>query len=350
MKESTKINLLNLLKKHVFYTDGFWTLDNELSTEEKIREFVKSQGVPILEKDVTDILSELSFNKAKFNIDGYMRGRVRSMAAKSTGKSKYFESMDKLYPGNKLREIMNYYLFSEETYCFILVGYGSTGKSTFVNLISAIIGEDYFGRSNVTQLRGSHGTSILESKLVFEVTEAQDIDVDTFNLLKSVISNDDIIINPKFQQQRKFKPHSKIIMTCNNYPRWKVTDDGAIRRNIPIVMNEKIKKQNKRFIEEIKDDIPNIVKEALEHPFNIDDFVCEQYSIFENDPQYGFGYGKLPQEESWSGSTPYEKYCTKCSVLGYHKRNKTNFDKFNELQKIYYERVECVITSQDWLD
>lgn len=350
MKESTKINLINLLKRHIHYVDGFWKLDKDLSTEEKVRNYIKSQGVPILEKDVTDILSELSFNKCKFDIDGYVRGRVASIAEQATGKSKYFASMDELYPGNKLREIMNYYLFSDETYCFILVGYGSTGKSTFVNLISTIIGEDFFGRSNVGQLKGSHGTSILESKILFEITEAQDIDVDTFNLLKDVISNNDIIINPKFQQQRKFRPHAKVIMTCNNYPRWKVTDDGAIRRNIPIVMNEKIKKQNKKFIEEMKADIPNIVKEALEHPFNIDDFVCEQYSIFENDPQYGFGYGKLSDVDSWSGSTDYEKYCSMCLAYGYHKRSKTSFDKFNELQKIYHERVECVITSQDWMD
>ena len=350
MKENTKINLINLLKKHIHYVDGFWKLDKDLATEDKVREYIKSQGIPILEKDVTDILSELSFNKCRFNIDSYVRGRVMSMAKQATGKSKYFESMDALYPDNKLREIMNYYLFSEDTYCFILVGYGSTGKSTFVNLISTILGESFFIRSNVGQLRGSHGTATLEGKLLCEVTEAQDIDVDTFNLLKDIISNNDIIINPKFQQQRKFKPHIKLIMTCNNYPKWKVTDDGAIRRNIPIEMNEKITKQNKKFVEEMKADIPNIVKEALEHPFNIDDFACEQYSIFEKDPQYGFGYGKLPEGETWAGHTPYEKYCSMCYALGFHKRNKANFDKFNELQKLYYERVECIITSQDWME
>ena len=88
MKESTKINLINLLKRHIHYVDGFWKLDKDLATEEKVRDYIKSQGVPILEKDVTDILSELSFNKCKFDIDGYVRGRVASMAEQATGKRK----------------------------------------------------------------------------------------------------------------------------------------------------------------------------------------------------------------------------------------------------------------------
>lgn len=347
MKEETKLNFLKFLKKHIAYKDGFWVKDNqEIISEDEVREFVRLQEIPILEKDITEFLSELSFNKTDFDIDAHFRNSILERAS-ADGKSKYFESMDELYPGNKFRQIMNYYLFSDECYSFILIGYGQTGKTTFVSLISKIIGESYFGRSNVNLLRNSHGTATLEGTKFFEVAEAQDLDLDTANLLKSIITNDDIFINPKFQLPRKFKPHSKLIMTCNNMPRFKVTDDGIIRRFITIKMNNKIIKQDRNFLTMIEEDIPNIIREAIDNPFNIEDFAEEQYAIFENDAQWGFGYGIANHQ--YSGNTEYEKYQTMCKALGYNARNKMNFDKFIELAKIYQGRIKCTTTSKDSL-
>lgn len=348
MKEKDKINFLGLIKKHVSYKDGFWIYKDDqkdvIISEPQVREFIRQQGIPILEKDITDMLDELSYFTCDFNIDEYFRETIRSKASKD-GKSKYFESMDKLYPGNKFRQLMNYYLFSDECYSFILIGYGQTGKTTLVSLIAKILKESFFGRSNVALLKNSHGTAVLEGKTFFEVAEAQDLDLDTANLLKSIITNDDIYVNPKFQSPRTIKPHAKLIMTCNNMPRFKVTDDGIIRRFITIKMDTKINKQNKNFIKEMEEDIPNIIREALENPFHIEDFADEQYYMFENDPQWGFGYG-IPNKK-YSGEDEYEKYCNMCKALGFNHRNKANFDKFVELAKIYGGRRKCDTTSSD---
>lgn len=350
MKEKDKINFLCLLKKHIAYKDGFWIYQNEdkavVMPEQQLREYIRQQGIPVLEKDITDMLGELSYTTCDFDIDEYFRETIRAKASPN-GKSKYFESMDKLYPGNKLRQLMNYYLFSDECYSFILIGYGQTGKTTLVSLISMIYRECFFGRSNVALLRNSHGTAVLEGKMFFEVAEAQDLDLDTANLLKSIITNDDVYVNPKFQLPRTIKPHAKLIMTCNNMPRFKVTDDGIIRRFIVIEMNNKIQKQNKNFLKEIQEDIPNIIREALDNPFNIEDFAEEQYYIFEHDPQWGFGYG-IPNRD-YVGSNDYEKYQAMCKALGYIHRNYTNFNKFIELAKIYGGRRKCATISNDSL-
>ena len=345
MKEKDKINLIIFLMKYIKYKDGFWILEDKIVSEDEIRDFINKQGFSVLEKDITDILSELSYKKCDFDVDKYYRDTILSQAG--TGKSIYFASLDKLYPGNKFRQIMNYYLFSEDCYSFILIGYGQTGKTTFVSLIARILGMGCFGRSNVNLLRNSHGTAILEGKKLFEVAEAQDLDLDTANTLKSIITNDDIYINPKFQLPRTIKPHTKLIMTCNNMPRFKVTDDGIIRRFIVVKMNNKIIKQDRHFLELIESDIPNIIREAIDNPFNIEDFADEQYEIFKNDPQYGFGYGDRPG--FFEGGTEYEKYQAMCKALGYNARNKMNFDKFIELAKIYGERRKCDTTSKDSL-
>ena len=352
MKEKDKINFLTMIKKFISYKDGFWVYRDSnntvLMSEQQVREFIRQQGIPVLEKDITDMLGELSYYNYDFDIDKYFIDNIKARAG--TGKSKYFESLDELYPNNKFRQIMNYYLFSDECYSFILIGYGQTGKTTFVSVIAKILRECFFGRSNVALLKNSHGTAVLEGKKFFEVAEAQDLDLDTANLLKSIITNDDIYINPKFQLPRTIKPHTKLIMTCNNMPRFKVTDDGIIRRFITVKMDNKIKKQNKNFVKELEEDIPNIIKEALDNPFNIEDFADEQYYIFENDPQWGFGYG-IPNKEylNYTG-TEYEKYKAMCKALGYHERNKANFDKFIELAKIYGGRRKCDTTSNGSLE
>ena len=350
MKEKDKLNFLSLIKRFIHYKDGFWIYSDENTTtlysEQQVREFIRAQGIPVLEKDITDMLGELSYFNCDFDIDEYFRETIRAKAG--TGKSKYFASLDKLYPGNKFRQLVNYYLFSDECYCFILVGYGQTGKTTLVDEISKILGECFFGRSNVALLKNSHGTAILEGKMFFEVAEAQDLDLDTANLLKSIITNNDVYVNPKFQLPRTIKPHAKLIMTCNNMPRFKVTDDGIIRRFITIKMNNKITRQNKNFLKEIEEDMPNIIREALDNPFNIDDFAEEQYYVFENDPQWGFGYG-IPNF-NYDGNNDYEKYQAMCKALGFNARNKMNFDKFIELAKIYGGRRKCDTTSDASLE
>lgn len=348
MKEALKLNFLEMLRKSIKFKDGFWIYNDEkVISEKEVRDFIRAQGIPILERDITDFLSELSFNQdTTLDIDQYFHEKVALQA--STKKSKYFASLDKLYPGNNFRELFNYYLFNNDKYSFILIGYGQTGKTTLVSMLAKILGEEYFGRSNVGMLRNLHGTALLEGKKLFEVAEAQDLDLDTANTLKSIVTNDIIYVNPKFQQQRIIKPHVKMIMTCNNMPKFKVTDDGIIRRFIVVKMNNKIKKQDDNFLEEMEEDIPNIIGEALLHPFNIEHWAREQYYIFESDPQYGFGFGFSQYANDWFGKDPYEKYQNMAKSLGYYARNKSNFDKFCELAKIYGERIgKCDTTSKE---
>lgn len=342
MKEATKLKLMELLNECITYKDGFFIYkDKKIITEEELRGYIKRQ-ISILEKDVTEIISEITFNKNKsFDVDKYFTNKLLNLASQSTSKSKYLEDLDKLYPNNKFREIINYYLFSDEFYSFIFVGYGMTGKTTFVQLISEIIGMDFFGRGNVKLLKSSYGTSILEGKKFFEVAEAQDLDIDTANFLKSIITNDSVFINPKFQQPRTFKPHVKMIMTCNSLPRFKVVDDGIIRRFIIVKMNTKVRRQDKHYLDNLKEDIPNIIKEALEHPFDISHFAEEQFEFFLNDPQYGFGYGVKKAEDQWyEGRNEYEKYKRKCEYCGNRPRSKQMFLKTIELANIYKERLQ----------
>ena len=349
MKEYDKIKVITLLKSHLYFKDGFRIFEGNIITPAEARQKIREQFT-MLEKDVTDIMSELTFNTADFDVETFFKERIKSKA--KPGKSAYFESLDKLYPNNKFRQIMNYYLFSPEHYCFMLVGYGQTGKTTFVDIAKNIIGSDFFERANVALVRNIHGSWILEGKKLLELTEAQDLDLDTANLLKNFITQNAISINPKFEQPRTIQPHAKMVITCNNVPRFKVTDDGIIRRFITVKMNKKIK-QDPDFLDKIKEDIPFIIYEATQNPFRIENFAEEQYSFFEDDPQYGFGCGKLDKEieqvvGGFGENTEYARYVLRCRAHGYFPRSKRNYDEFINLEKIYRGRLKkCVTTLKE---
>lgn len=352
MREKDKIQLIDLIRDNLFYKDGFFIYKDEIISTDEVKKIIRRQGFRILEKDVNEIVGELAYNtKENFEIQQHFIDKIKKKSS-SGGESFYFKSMDQLYPGNKFRQLFNYYLFSDELYCFSLIGLGQTGKSTLVDVLSMIIGKEYFGRSGVTSLRNQYGGVLIEGKMLYEVAEAQDLDHDTANMLKSYITNEDIFINPKYQLQRMFKPHVKLIMTSNQLPYFRATDDGIIRRFIFIEMNKKIVRQNKNFLKEIEADIPNIIFEALQNPFNIDDFATEQTYMFENDAQYGFGYGDFEKRYGdknvfFEGATDYEKYRSMCSLKGFRPRNKYNFDKFAQLANYYYGREQlCTLTSR----
>lgn len=349
MKAANKIKFMKLLKEHLYFKDGFWILDNKIVAESEVRTFMKSQGWELLEQDINEFLIESTYNiNTEFNIEEYLKSSI--IKKMKPGKSVYFRELDKLYPGNKFRQLFNYYLFSDEKYAFILVGWGSTGKSTMVDIIAKIMGDNLFGRAGVQKIKNQHGTALFEGKALFEISEAQDLDNDAANMIKDIITGQEIYVNPKFERQRMVKPHLKLIMACNTFPRFRGTDDGIIRRIITLRMNEKLVQDN-NFMNFIEADLGFIIYEAYNNKFKIEDFVKEQYSIFERDPQNGYGYGKeYTGVELSEGAMrlEYEKYQDHCKAFGFYARNLDNFKLMIELEKIYKRRKDlCVSISND---
>lgn len=340
MKYKDKVVFFHFLRNYVYYSDGFWILDNKVVTEEEIRRTIHSQGKLLLESDVTDLLDELRYNRhERFDVRAWFEKTIQAKKSRSPKKSLYFSIMDDLYPGNKFRQIFNYYLFSRECYCFILLGDGQTGKTTMIDILAEILGKQFFRRTDVQKIQGAHGTSSLEGKILIEIAEAQNLDHGTANLLKSIITRDTVSVNPKFKDIQDMTPQGKTVMTCNFVPSYKKTDDGLYRRFLTVHMDVPITTQIPGFIDLIKGDIPNIIYEAERSPFHIDLFRSEQYELFRLDHQYGFGYGEEPLI-NYQGYTVYDKYVSMCKAFNFHPRNKDNFENFARLAKKYEERMK----------
>ena len=91
MKEKDKINLINFLMKYIKYKDGFWILEDKIVSEDEIRDFINKQGFSVLEKDITDILSELSYKKCDFG-KIYDCGRICKIRVPKLHSHRFFYS------------------------------------------------------------------------------------------------------------------------------------------------------------------------------------------------------------------------------------------------------------------
>ena len=129
-----------------------------------------------------------------------------------------------------------------EQVMFVLYGTGKNGKSTFINTISAILG-DYAlnarptlliekkydtganASGDIARLRGARFVSVLESNRNSAFDEAQ---------VKALTGSDEITARFLYQEEFQFRPTHKIWFSTNHRPEITGTDDGIWRR-VPTV-------------------------------------------------------------------------------------------------------------------
>jgi len=123
-----------------------------------------------------------------------------------------------------LFEIIGYTLYPRNKYkkAFVLVGGTNAGKTTFLNLIEDLVGEDNHTSVGINELLNpfdKFATSELYQKLVNTISETKNytmIDIDKF---KKLIGLDSITADVKYKDRIKFKPYAKLIIATNKPPR-----------------------------------------------------------------------------------------------------------------------------------
>ncbi len=128
-----------------------------------------------------------------------------------------------------------------------LKGSGANGKSIFIDIISAALG-DYKGNLDVSKLtqkrkpadNADPSISELPNKRVIVSQEPNGLD-ETMNvgILKEYTGGDEIVIRKLFKAPIKIKPQWSLVMTCNEYVPIDTVDDGTWRRVHVIEFTEK---------------------------------------------------------------------------------------------------------------
>lgn len=243
------------------------------------------------------------------------------------------------YPLNdKQLKIINYLLRHDEEIFFILTGVGGSGKSTFGNIICKIFDNDT-AALNLSDLGDDFKLATGINKRLIYSTEINSDDINN-GKLKQLFSNEEITVNPKYQQPYKTRCQSAFFFNCNKNPRLDLSDTGMLRRILYYSMDTKIQNPdptlNKK--EWTHKDLVNIVAHALAIDMTDwkEDFKEEtRYNLIKANSVYRF-----------KDITNYSEYVDKCKDEGLKAFSKPNWDNIRELLyewkfiKIPYESVD----------
>ncbi len=237
-----------------------------------------------------------------------------------------------------LEECVGYcfYRRNELGKAFILTGDKSNGKSTFLDVVAAILGEDNISTLDIKELGDRFSTSMMFGKLA---NIADDIGDDFLqgtqvSVFKKVVTGNRIKAEHKGQDPFEFSPYVKILASANEIPRMKDKTGAVLRRLVIIPFNATFSKDDPDYRPFIKYDL--MQPEALEYmialgmeglkrvisnrAFTVPTLVQEQLDEYEesNNPIIAFlkdvELSELENEPTSDVYRRYNLFCTENSL------------------------------------
>lgn len=143
----------------------------------------------------------------------------------------WMEGPEKQEKSLLLQQFSGYCLSSSMQYdkALFLVGDGGNGKSTFIDTISMVIGQDAASHIDLEGLYGQYGMKGLIGKRLNVIEEVSGNYYQS-NKLKKLISGEPVTIDIKYKDQFSFRPQAKFIFAVNIMPRVDDTSTATERR------------------------------------------------------------------------------------------------------------------------
>ncbi|MBI9110088.1 phage/plasmid primase, P4 family [Maridesulfovibrio ferrireducens] len=250
-------------------------------------------------------------------------------------------------PIAQLQEFMGYSLTRDTHFekCLLLLGDGSDGKSTFLNITRALVSPENCSAVAFQDLEDQFRRASLYNKLLNISTEIGSAAMET-PIFKAVVSGDPIQGAFKHKDSFEFMPFCKLAFAANKLPRVLDNTDGFFRRMLPI----KFKRQ---YLEGDPDRNPNLFKELVANElseifhwalvglhrlyeqgrFSSSDETIDLLMDYRrlNNPVQAFVEDKceLADGAKEAKDSLYKAYREYCSLNGYQAMHKENF--FREL-------------------
>ena len=155
-----------------------------------------------------------------------------------------------------LEEVIGYcfYRRNELRKAFMLKGKRHNGKSTFIDMIAHLLGEDNISSLDLNDLSHEYKAAGLFGKLANLGDDIEDEFIPSAGIFKKVVSGDRMNANVKFAAPIEFNPYCKLIFSGNTIPRLgRGRDSDAILDRLIIVpFNAEFNKGNANFSPFIK--------------------------------------------------------------------------------------------------
>lgn len=206
-------------------------------------------------------------------------------------------------------DVMAYCLwpsYDDHTFTF-LVGEGSNGKSTVIDVISAILGEKNYAALNIHQLtRNRFYPAELEGKLanICEESSGDDLDSEQLNILKNLSAGGQMMAERKNKQGYLFRNKAKLIFSANKVPKFHETNEAIKRRLVVIPFDNTIRPEERdprvkeKLVSEAPLILPMLIKRIQENiKLNGGKFVISRESQIHTQAQKNFLLANNPIKE-----------------------------------------------------
>ena len=155
-----------------------------------------------------------------------------------------------------LEEVIGYtfYRRNELRKAFMLKGKRHNGKSTFLDMIARLLGEDNISALDLSDLSHEYKAAGLFGKLANLGDDIEDEFIPSAGIFKKIVSGDRMNANVKFAAPIEFNPYCKMIFSGNTIPRLGRgrDSDAIIDRLIIVPFNASFNKGTKGFSPFIK--------------------------------------------------------------------------------------------------
>lgn len=156
-----------------------------------------------------------------------------------------------------LEECVGYcfYRRNELGKAFILTGEGANGKSTFIDMIKTMLGDENIASLDLKELGDRFKTAELFGKLANVGDDIGDEFIANASVFKKLVTGERVSVERKGQDPFEFNNYSKFLFSANSIPRMR-DKTGAVQRRLTIIPFEaKFTKDDEDFRPFIKYDL-----------------------------------------------------------------------------------------------
>ena len=157
---------------------------------------------------------------------------------------------------NFLYEVAGYCLLKKSIFekFFIFKGTGGTGKSTFCNLITRMVGKKYVSTVKLNQFDQDYYLATMIDKLVNIDYDASDKKtLEDSGRFKSIVCSEPVSVRQIYAAVVEMVSCATVIINANHMPKIADKSDGLYRRMILVEIDKKIKNPDPKFLDKVTD-------------------------------------------------------------------------------------------------
>lgn len=237
---------------------------------------------------------------------------------------------------------------------FILTGTGSNGKSTYLEALECMLGQNNVSNLDIAELDDRFSTVMLAGKLanIGDDISNEFLQGKTIAVFKKIVSANSIKAENKGQDVFFFKPYTKLLFSANTIPRMQSKGFSAIKRRLAIIpFNAVFSKNDPDYDSTVKWKLKSQsameylivialqgLKRALSYGFTESSKVKDEVEQFEKDNNPVLGWLESLDEDDevqYIARTPvndlYVSYDSYCYQNGFKSTSNSEFSK--QIQK-----------------